>query len=181
MTYYETRRTETSEREMRRLTNEKNRQLTNGFVPKHLLQVPQVSRLAMHKQKRKMTLAEYNGVVIAESEHCKTVDGNSYFPEESLKSEYFTKTTSLMTSCPWKGKAQYKSILVDGKTAKNAAWFYATPLPTAIQIKGYVAFDKSHVKVSSGSSTRKEQKMDGGMMKGGWGIKKWFHRAKMMV
>jgi uncharacterized protein (DUF427 family) len=86
-----------------------------------------------------MARAIWNGKVIAESETTETVEGNVYFPESSLKREYFrpSTTTSL---CPVKGQARYMSLLIDGEDNQDAAWYYPAPKPVARKIKGYVAF-----------------------------------------
>jgi len=48
-----------------------------------------------------------------------------------------TATTSV---CPWKGTATYASVVVDGKTNTDAAWYYPAPKEAAKQIKDHVAF-----------------------------------------
>ena len=83
--------------------------------------------------------AIWNNVVIAESDNTEIVEGNHYFPFDSIKSKFFTKT-ELTTVCGWKGKANYYSVTVDGKTNKDCAWYYATPNDAASKIKGMVAF-----------------------------------------
>lgn len=85
--------------------------------------------------------AIWNGKVIAESEDTVVVEGNHYFPEESVKKEYFTDS-STHTTCPWKGLASYYSLLVDGQENKDAAWYYPDPKDAAKQIKGRIAFWK---------------------------------------
>ncbi len=86
-----------------------------------------------------MTQAKWNGVVIAQSDNTVMIEGNAYFPPESLNQEYFKKT-STKTSCPWKGQASYYSIEVDGKINTDAAWYYETPKSLAEGIKDHVAF-----------------------------------------
>jgi len=49
--------------------------------------------------------AIWNDVVIAESNETVVVDGNHYFPFDSIKQEYFKKT-ELTTVCGWKGMAK---------------------------------------------------------------------------
>ena len=83
--------------------------------------------------------AIWNGQVIAESENTEMVDRNHYFPMESINREFFKKTTH-QTSCPWKGKASYFSIVVKGKVNSDAAWYYSNPSEKAMSIKNYVAF-----------------------------------------
>ncbi len=94
-----------------------------------------------------MPKAVWNGVTIAESDQCVTVEGNAYFPPDSIHSEYF-KPSSKQTSCPWKGTASYYDIEVDGDTNSAAAWYYPEPKDAAKQIKGHVAFWRG-VKVES--------------------------------
>lgn len=83
--------------------------------------------------------ATYNGVVIAESDNVENVEGNIYFPPESLKMEYFTATDKT-TVCGWKGTANYYTVKVNGKEVQNGAWQYKTPKSAAKNIEGYVAF-----------------------------------------
>lgn len=83
--------------------------------------------------------ARFNGTVIAESDEIEVVEGTVYFPEESIREEYFTPTR-MKTVCPWKGLASYYSVSVDDQTAKNAAWQYKRPSPLARKIKRHVAF-----------------------------------------
>ncbi len=85
--------------------------------------------------------AVWNGKVIAESEDTEVVEGNHYFPEDSIKKEYF-KGSSHQSACPWKGMASYYSLEVDGQTNQNAAWYYPEPKEKASQIKNYIAFWK---------------------------------------
>ena len=83
--------------------------------------------------------ASWNGVVLAESGHTVKLEGNQYFPADSLNREYF-KASQNQTACPWKGVASYYDIEVDGKVNKGAAWYYPTPSKAASQIKNHVAF-----------------------------------------
>ena len=86
-----------------------------------------------------MARAVWNGKVIAESDTTETVEGNVYFPESSLKREYF-RASSTTSTCPWKGQARYFNLLIDGQDNPDAAWYYPDPKPAARKIKGYVAF-----------------------------------------
>jgi uncharacterized protein (DUF427 family) len=88
-----------------------------------------------------MPKAMWNDAVLAESEHTEVVEGNHYFPPQSIKRQYF-KDSSTHTTCPWKGKASYYTIDVDGKVNKDAAWYYPSPKEAAKNITGYVAFWK---------------------------------------
>jgi len=91
--------------------------------------------------------AVWNDVVIAESDRCVVVEGNQYFPWEDVKQEYF-QSSGTHTTCPWKGVASYYTLVVNGKTNPDAAWYYPDPKPSAAQIQGRVAFWKG-VKVTT--------------------------------
>jgi uncharacterized protein (DUF427 family) len=88
-----------------------------------------------------MKRAEWNGVVLAESDDVVVVEGNCYFPETSLKREHFAPS-STHTECGWKGTASYYTVVVDDKKNVDAAWFYPTPKEAAKEIAGRVAFWK---------------------------------------
>ncbi len=86
-----------------------------------------------------MAKATWNGAVIAESDSTVMVEGNHYFPIESVNGDLLEPSTK-HTSCPWKGEASYYSLNVDGKVNADAAWFYPTPKDAAKEIKDHVAF-----------------------------------------
>ena len=88
-----------------------------------------------------MPKAIWNDVVIAESGQTEVVEGNHYFPPESLSREHFreSQTTSV---CPWKGRALYYTVMVGGRENVDAAWYYPNPKPAAANIAGKVAFWK---------------------------------------
>ncbi len=86
-----------------------------------------------------MSKAIWNGAVLAESDHCEVVEGNQYFPYESIQQEYF-KPSDTHSTCPWKGEASYYTVTVNDKENKDAAWYYPAPKDAAKQIKDYVAF-----------------------------------------
>ena len=88
-----------------------------------------------------MAKAVWNGIVLAESDNTETVEGNHYFPPETVKMEHF-KQSDHHTVCPWKGTASYYNVEVDGNVNENAAWYYPEPKKAADHIKGYVAFWK---------------------------------------
>ncbi|NOR74334.1 MAG: DUF427 domain-containing protein [Draconibacterium sp.] len=83
--------------------------------------------------------AIWNGKVIAESNKTINIEGNQYFPIESVKKEFLAKNET-HTVCPWKGTASYYNVVVDGKTNTDAAWYYATPSNLAEKIKDHIAF-----------------------------------------
>jgi uncharacterized protein (DUF427 family) len=91
--------------------------------------------------------ATWNGKVIAESDDTVLVEGNHYFPADSLDRQYVTFSNHSST-CPWKGQASYYSLLVDGEMNPDAAWYYADPKPDAEMVRGRVAFWKG-VKVEA--------------------------------
>ena len=88
-----------------------------------------------------MAKALWNGVVLAESDDIETVEGNAYFPRESLNEAYF-KSSDTHSTCPWKGLASYLTIVADGKENRDAAWYYPEPKEAAANIKNRVAFWK---------------------------------------
>jgi uncharacterized protein (DUF427 family) len=83
--------------------------------------------------------AIWNDMVLAESDDIVTVDGNPYFPMDSIKKEYFIESNA-QTLCPWKGKASYFSVTVNGKTNSDCAWHYPKPSFLAKKIKGRISF-----------------------------------------
>ena len=85
--------------------------------------------------------AIWNNTVIAESDDTVIVEGNHYFPPESLKRE-FTSFSNHRTGCAWKGQAHYLSLFVDGEMNPDAVWFYPEPTDAAANIKGRFAFWK---------------------------------------
>jgi len=85
--------------------------------------------------------ATWNGKVLAESDETVVVEGNQYFPRDAVNEEYFEESATHST-CPWKGEASYLSVVVDGQTNKDAAWYYPEPKDAAKEIKGCVAFWK---------------------------------------
>lgn len=83
--------------------------------------------------------AIWNNTVIAESQETIRIDGNYYFPPDSINKEYFQKSDST-SRCFWKGKTNYLSVTVNGKTNQNCAWVYLKPWFLGKKITGYIAF-----------------------------------------
>jgi uncharacterized protein (DUF427 family) len=83
--------------------------------------------------------ATWNGATIAESDDTVVVEGNHYFPHESVRAEYL-RDSDTQTTCPWKGLASYKSVEVDGQLNADAAWYYPEPKDAAAEIKDRFAF-----------------------------------------
>ena len=87
-----------------------------------------------------MTTATWNGTTIASSDDTVVVEGNHYFPRESVTATLRESATTSV--CPWKGTASYLSVEVDGQVNTDAAWYYPSPKDAAREIEGRVAFWK---------------------------------------
>ena len=85
--------------------------------------------------------AKWNNTIIAESDTTEMVEGNHYFPRNSIKTEYYN-VSHTHTTCGWKGEASYFDVIVDGRVNKDAAWYYNEPKEAAKHIKDMVAFWK---------------------------------------
>ncbi len=85
--------------------------------------------------------ATWNDAVLAESNNTIVVEGNQYFPADSINKEFF-QPSKTHTVCGWKGTASYYDVVVNGDINKDAAWFYPETKPDAKNIEGYVAFWK---------------------------------------
>jgi uncharacterized protein (DUF427 family) len=83
--------------------------------------------------------AIWNGITIAESNATRVIEGNHYFPPDSINRDLL-EPSDKRTTCPWKGKASYYHVVVNGQTNKDAAWYYPEPKPAASEIQNYVAF-----------------------------------------
>lgn len=88
-----------------------------------------------------MATAIWNGAVIAQSDDTVVVEGNHYFPVDSVNTSLF-EDSGTHTICAWKGEASYKTIVVDGRRNPDAAWYYPHPKPAAAEIKDRFAFWK---------------------------------------
>ncbi len=83
--------------------------------------------------------AIWNGEVIAESDETVVVEGNHYFPADSVRSDLLTASDQT-TVCPWKGQASYYDLDVNDRKNAGAAWYYPDPKPAAAEIEGRIAF-----------------------------------------
>jgi uncharacterized protein (DUF427 family) len=83
--------------------------------------------------------ATWNGATLAESDDTVVVEGNHYFPPGSISAEFF-RDSAAHSTCPWKGEASYKTIVVDGEENADAAWYYPEPKEAAAEIKDRFAF-----------------------------------------
>lgn len=87
----------------------------------------------------RMVRAVWNGAVIAESERTIVVEGNHYFPPDSVRKEHLVASDT-HTTCFWKGRASYYSVQVGDKINRDAAWYYPAPSPAASSIADHIAF-----------------------------------------
>jgi uncharacterized protein (DUF427 family) len=90
--------------------------------------------------------AEWNAIVIAESDETVVVEGNHYFPEGTVDQANL-RPSDTKSVCPWKGTASYYDVVVDGEVNADAAWYYPEPKDAAENIRGHIAFWKG-VRVS---------------------------------
>ncbi len=99
-----------------------------------------------------MTRAIWNDTVLAESDDTVVVEGNHYFPVESLDRDSF-RSSDHRSMCHWKGEAFYFDVVVGDDVNPAAAWYYPTPKPEAAEITGQVAFWRG-VRVEADSAQR---------------------------
>ena len=85
--------------------------------------------------------ATWRNTVLAQSDSTIVVEGNHYFPPDSINRDHF-KESSTHTTCPWKGLASYYDIEANSEVNKDAAWYYPDPKDAAKQIRGDAAFWK---------------------------------------
>ncbi len=88
-----------------------------------------------------MAKAVWKDAVLAESDRTVVVEGNQYFPLDSVRSEYL-RPSETHSVCPWKGTASYYDVEVNGDRNPDAAWYYPAPKPAAAEIQDHVAFWK---------------------------------------
>jgi len=86
-----------------------------------------------------MAKAMWKGKIIAETDNFELVEGNVYFPPDSVVSDHL-RASKTHTSCPWKGVASYYDVVVGDEVNRDAAWYYPEASPKASNIKGYLAF-----------------------------------------
>lgn len=83
--------------------------------------------------------AVWNGVTIAQSGDTVVVEGNHYFPPDSLDPTVLRRSR-MKSLCPWKGVASYYHVDAGGRQNSNAAWTYHHPYPWIRKIRNHVAF-----------------------------------------
>ncbi len=86
-----------------------------------------------------MARATWNGTVVADSDRTEIVEGNVYFPPETVERAHFIASDTT-TFCPWKGTAHYYHLVVDGEENRDAAWYKPDTKPAVVTIKHDVAF-----------------------------------------
>ena len=103
-----------------------------------------IETVKLNQTKDTQMKATWHGTTLAESDETVVVEGNHYFPVNSIRREYFSESDR-HTICPWKGEASYYDISVNGEMNKDAAWYYPEPKQAAANIKNRVAFWKGVV------------------------------------
>lgn len=93
-----------------------------------------------------MVTASWNDTIIAQSDKTIVVEGNHYFPPDSVRMDLL-EDSGTHSTCPWKGLASYKTIVAGGARNADAVWYYPEPKAAAAEIRGYFAFWKG-VKVA---------------------------------
>jgi uncharacterized protein (DUF427 family) len=88
-----------------------------------------------------MIRARWNGAVLAESDDTVVVEGNHYFPADSVDAARL-RPSDTTTVCPWKGIAHYFHVVVGDAENPDAAWYYPNPKPEAAEIRDRIAFWK---------------------------------------
>ncbi|OCB85011.1 DUF427-domain-containing protein [Sanghuangporus baumii] len=94
-----------------------------------------------------MVKVALNDTVLAESSDTVVVEGNHYFPPDSVNLDLM-KPSDTSTICPWKGTASYYNTDVGGQTVRDVAWYYPSVKEKAKNIEGYVAFYKNKVQIT---------------------------------
>jgi uncharacterized protein (DUF427 family) len=103
-----------------------------------------IETVKLNQAKGTQMKATWHGATLAESDETVVVEGNHYFPADSIKHEYFSESDT-HTTCPWKGEASYYDISVNGEVNKDAAWYYPEAKQAAANIENRVAFWKGVV------------------------------------
>lgn len=88
-----------------------------------------------------MPKAIWNGAVLAESHSCEVVEGNQYFPRDSVNMDLL-RAGEKHTQCGWKGTASYYDVVVGDRVNPDAAWYYPEPMAGAEQVGNRIAFWK---------------------------------------
>ncbi|MBP2335166.1 uncharacterized protein (DUF427 family) [Saccharothrix coeruleofusca] len=70
-----------------------------------------------------------------------------YLPMTDVRMDLL-RPTDLRTGCPYKGTAEYWSVVVGDEVHENVVWGYRTPLPESQKIAGLVAFYNEKVDIT---------------------------------
>ena len=81
----------------------------------------------------------YKGKTIAESNDTVKVEGNHYFPLNSIKNNLLQKS-ELKTTYFWKGEAHYYNLEIEDEVFTDTVWYYPNPSNEALSIKNRIAF-----------------------------------------
>lgn len=83
----------------------------------------------------------WNNIIIAETDQPYLFEGNYYFPYDSVKLQYFSKSGKVF-SAPTRGVCESYDIEVGGVIKKDGAWMCPHPRPEAQVIADSFVFDK---------------------------------------
>ena len=99
----------------------------------------------------------WQGVVVAASNNTVQVEGNYYFPKESVNFDLL-KPSQTVTHCPWKGDAFYYNVELDANNKlEDAVWSYPDPSREALQLKDHFAFWKGIEIVKESNDAKNER------------------------
>ncbi|HSD64330.1 MAG TPA: DUF427 domain-containing protein [Ignavibacteriaceae bacterium] len=89
-----------------------------------------------------MAKAIWNGEIIAESKKVKNVNGNTFFPPDSVKKEFLKKSYTKHIDVEI-GTANYYNIKVGDTINWNGAWYYADLRNNKLKIDGFITFSSA--------------------------------------
>jgi uncharacterized protein (DUF427 family) len=97
----------------------------------------------------KRVVIRFGARTLADSTHALTLREASYSPVQYIPRADVDMNalarTAHSTHCPYKGDANYYSIVTDGREALNAVWTYENPFPAMDEIREYLAFYPNRV------------------------------------
>lgn len=116
-------------------------------------------------------LIEFAGETIARSTRALRVLETAspptvYVPEDDIRMDLLVPNSASRSFCEWKGRASFFDIVVAGKTATVAAWFYAHPSEAFAALDRHVSFYPGRVDAAylGGEAVRPQA----GNFYGGW-------------
>jgi uncharacterized protein (DUF427 family) len=94
---------------------------------------------------------EVDGVTVADSRQPRLLFETGlptryYLPKGDVNMELLTDS-DLVTSCPYKGDANYYNVTVGDTTHENIVWWYRNPVEESSRIAGYVSFYNEKVDI----------------------------------